>query len=137
MAFTITSSTLSHGTMRFLTSRVACTIHLRTYATGSVTADSKVAGDVRVEHLTQTFRASKRAGTIEDVFSSSLNDIPPLPPRFSELKKSLFKNSLVRSWNEVLKELQVVTEDVASRRQDVRSNSLVSIRCTLTLHATR
>ncbi|TCD69586.1 hypothetical protein EIP91_007008 [Steccherinum ochraceum] len=64
-------------------------------------------------------RAPKKAGTIEDVFSASLDDVPPLPARFLDLKKELFRGDLVRAWTEVLEELKVVTDEVASRGQEM------------------
>lgn len=75
--------------------------------------------------LPETQRAPKKPGTIEDVFSTSLSDVPPLPQRFSELKRGLFREELVQSWNEVLHELKNVTEEVGSRGQDVSHRDLL------------
>ncbi|KAH8103434.1 DUF1479-domain-containing protein [Cristinia sonorae] len=64
-------------------------------------------------------RLPKRAGTIEDVFSTSLADVPPLPQRFLSLKKQLFRQDLIKSWNDVLTGLQGVTEEAISRGQAI------------------
>lgn len=61
-------------------------------------------------------RLAKKSGDITSVF---LSDDTPLPARFSDLKKQLWKDSLVESWRGVLEDLKVKTDEVAKRGSDV------------------
>lgn len=70
-----------------------------------------------------TAHKSKAEGTIEDIFSSFTKPAPPLPPRFSDLKKEIAGKDperLVESWRDVLQELEAVTEAVAAKGGGVR-----------------
>ncbi|KAK7036527.1 hypothetical protein VNI00_011724 [Paramarasmius palmivorus] len=60
-------------------------------------------------------RAEKKEGDISDVFSSLKDSVSnDLPPRFSQLKKDLWNDTMSQSWKEILGELEVKTEEIAS-----------------------
>ena len=64
-----------------------------------------------------------QTGTIEDTFDFS-GTAPPLPQQFADLKREIVKNvqdqdRLVETWRGVLKELEGVSEEVASKGPDV------------------
>lgn len=42
-----------------------------------------------------------------------------LEPRFAELKKQLWRDSMLQSWREVLEELKVATKEIAATGPDV------------------
>ncbi len=65
-------------------------------------------------------RRPHKEGTIQDLFTALTHEGPPLPQRFSDLKKELFTEQLVESWRDVLKELETITEEVAAKGTDVR-----------------
>lgn len=70
-----------------------------------------------------TAHKPKAEGTIEDIFTSFTKPAPPLPPRFSDLKKEIAGEDperLVESWRDVLQELETVTKAVAAKGGDVR-----------------
>lgn len=71
-------------------------------------------------------RRPKKEGTIEDIFTAFTNAAPPLPQRFSELKKNLFTEQLIESWREVLDELAVTTKEVAEKGAAVSVQSFIS-----------
>ncbi|KAI0029442.1 DUF1479-domain-containing protein [Vararia minispora EC-137] len=65
-------------------------------------------------------RQPKAEGTIASVFNSLSGEISdPMPARFSDLKKELWTDALVASWREILKELEVAAEEVASKGSDI------------------
>ncbi len=67
-------------------------------------------------------RIPKDTGTIAAIFTSlSGKEASQLPPRFSDLKKSLWKDALVESWRQVLKELHERVIIIADRGTEVRS----------------
>ncbi|KAI0076408.1 DUF1479-domain-containing protein [Panus rudis PR-1116 ss-1] len=88
----------------------------RTYATTT----HQFPGRAKLEnHDFTKARRPKKEGTIADVFVQLISEAPPLPERFSDLKKELFTEKLVHSWKEVLSELEIVTEEVAVKGGDV------------------
>lgn len=64
-------------------------------------------------------RAAKDEGDITSVFLSSTENKPPLPARFSDLKKELWKDSFVESWHGVLEALREKTGEVARKGSSV------------------
>lgn len=118
MSSTVVTLLPSYGT-RVLAARVSSSrlLSRRSYATTTAEIIAPTTSDTFVP--LKTTRAPKKSGTIEDIFSSSLSETPALPQRFSDLKKSLYRENLVASWNEVLEELKVVTDEVASLGQEV------------------
>ena len=65
---------------------------------------------------------AKQEGTIETFFQSLTDaEQPPLPPRFSALKKEIIKDpqALERSWKAVLKELEGATDEIAKKENEV------------------
>ena len=67
-------------------------------------------------------KGQKAEGSIADVFTSLTGEkTPPLPSRFADLKKALWKESLVQSWREVLSELQVTVQRVSQQGGNVTS----------------
>ncbi|TFK45112.1 hypothetical protein BDQ12DRAFT_695360 [Crucibulum laeve] len=67
-----------------------------------------------------TRRLPKEEGSIADIFTSLTDEEHnALPERFSDLKKEMWKDSLVESWREVLKELETTVEEVATRGSDM------------------
>ncbi|KIL63988.1 hypothetical protein M378DRAFT_186857 [Amanita muscaria Koide BX008] len=61
-------------------------------------------------------RKPKEEGTIAAIFTSlSGEEGSKLPDRFASLKQSLWKDSLVESWRQVLKELEEKVEMIADR----------------------
>lgn len=118
MSSTVVTLLPSYGT-RVLTARVSSSrlLSRRSYATTTAEVIAPTTSDAFVP--LKATRAPKKSGTIEDIFSSSLSETPALPQRFSDLKKSLYRENLVASWNEVLEELKVVTDEVASLGQEV------------------
>ena len=73
-------------------------------------------------HSTTTTRKPKETGTIAAIFTSlSGGEASQLPARFSDLKKSLWKESLVESWRQVLKELHERVAIISERGTEVRS----------------
>lgn len=56
----------------------------------------------------------KEEGSIASVFTSLSSDIvEPLPNRFADLKKEIWKDSLIQSWREVLAELETVVDEIS------------------------
>ena len=71
---------------------------------------------------TATTRKQKESGTIAAIFTSlSGSEASQLPARFSDLKKSLWRDSLVESWRQVLKELDERVAVITERGTEVRS----------------
>jgi len=68
---------------------------------------------------TGTRTRQKEEGSIASVFSSLSGDTPALPPRFSDLKKDIWTDSLSQSWREVCDELRGVVEEIAERGTDI------------------
>lgn len=50
----------------------------------------------------------KREGTIEDIYSS-FHTSPPFDARFADLKKEIWKEGMVESWRQVLRDLEKAT----------------------------
>ncbi|KAI0317605.1 DUF1479-domain-containing protein [Amylostereum chailletii] len=97
---------MHHGSIQILSRRAPGLL-----ARGSLVRGLAVAAQTQVAPS----RKPKAEGSIASVFPSlSGIEIPPLPPRFSDLKKEIFSDALVQSWNEVLKELGVATEQVVN-----------------------
>ena len=69
-------------------------------------------------------RKPKEEGSIASVFSSLSGSAPALPARFSDLKKGIWKDALIQSWIEVLKELECSIEKVVARGADVLKSSI-------------
>ncbi|KAF8627751.1 hypothetical protein AX17_006118 [Amanita inopinata Kibby_2008] len=64
----------------------------------------------------QTRRAPKEEGSISSLFTSLTGEeASALPGRFADLKKNLWKDSLVESWRQVLCELEGVVQEIAER----------------------
>lgn len=73
---------------------------------------------------TSTTQATKAAGDISSVFPSLRPDYKPepLPPRFQELKSSLFKKNetaLKRSWDRLLVSLEEEVGKIRKQGSDV------------------
>lgn len=49
-----------------------------------------------------------------------------LPPRFTDLKKDIWTDSLSQSWRDVCDELGRVVEEIAERGTDVLASAFVS-----------
>lgn len=64
-------------------------------------------------------RKPKEEGSIASVFTSLSGSAPALPTRFSDLKKEIWRDVLVQSWREVLRELKGSVEKVVARGADV------------------
>ena len=64
--------------------------------------------------------APRAEGSIADVFAT-MSDASGTawPQRFADLKKGICRDELVESWREVLAELEVATEEIAERGNDV------------------
>jgi len=72
-------------------------------------------------------RPPKQEGNISSVFSSLAGEAPDtLPRRFSDLKKEIWKESLVESWRGVLKDLETSTEQVAAMGSEVSIGQNIS-----------
>lgn len=92
----------------------------RCYASVASSVNRSDQSDVESAIRTSSTKQKKGGtGTIEDIFTSFTRPGPPLPQRFSDLKKALFTDQLVHSWREVLDELATETEEVAARGADV------------------
>lgn len=76
------------------------------------------------KEATQAARIPKREATIADVFANPDEEGPPLPQRFSDLKKRMCadKDAMVHAWRGVLKELEIATEEIERRGNDVRDS---------------
>jgi acyl carrier protein phosphodiesterase len=72
-------------------------------------------------------RKPKEEGSIASVFSSLSGSDPALPARFSDLKKEIWREFLVKSWREVLDELKISIEQVAQRGADVLELTFASV----------
>ena len=68
----------------------------------------------------------KEEGSIASVFSSLSGGTPALPPRFTDLKKDIWADSLSQSWREVCDELRGVVEEIAERGTDVLASAFMS-----------
>ena len=68
----------------------------------------------------------KEEGSIASVFSSLSGGTPALPPRFTDLKKDIWTDSLSQSWREVCDELRGVVEEIAERGNDVLASAFMS-----------
>ncbi|KAF8181820.1 hypothetical protein BJ912DRAFT_906656 [Pholiota molesta] len=65
-------------------------------------------------------RAAKSEGSIADIFTSLTDEAHnTLPDRFVDLKKELWKDSLVESWREVLEALEPAVEEVAAKGSEI------------------
>ncbi|RPD60796.1 DUF1479-domain-containing protein [Lentinus tigrinus ALCF2SS1-6] len=66
-------------------------------------------------------RATKKEGTILDLFENLTTEGPPLPARFADLKKEMCvdKDAIVHSWRAVLRELEEATEEIVQRGNQV------------------
>lgn len=66
-------------------------------------------------------RAPKDEGSIADIFTTLTEgeEAAVLPGRFSDLKKEIWKDGLVKSWKEVLHELEGATEEIAAKGSEV------------------
>jgi hypothetical protein len=66
-------------------------------------------------------RLAKREGTISDIFTTLTPGQAPvsLPPRFADLKKELWRDSFIKSWEDILAELKVATEEIVRRGNEV------------------
>lgn len=73
-------------------------------------------------------RKDKQEGDISSVFSTfSGRKSAPLPDRFRDLKRNLtigFEEEIQKSWDDLVETLKVRTEEVASKRESVRSSHL-------------
>jgi hypothetical protein len=65
-------------------------------------------------------KVAKKEGDIISVFSALIDkNRPPLPARFSDLKKQLWNDSLSQSWRGVLEALKVKTNEVGQKGSSV------------------
>lgn len=87
-------------------------IRSRHYATITPSVPSE-SGSSLTDVSSRARRLPKKEGTIADVFSFS-NEEPPLPPRFADLKKEIFSDAIIHSWKEVVNELVLATEEIAT-----------------------
>lgn len=75
-------------------------------------------------------RKDKKEGDISSVFSTfSGRESPPLPERFRDLKRNLtsgFEEQIQKSWDELVEVLKVRTEEVAKKREAVRSSRFLA-----------
>jgi hypothetical protein len=75
-------------------------------------------------------RKDKQEGDISSVFSTfSGRKSAPLPHRFRDLKKNLtvgFEEEIQKSWDDLVETLKVRTEEVATKREAVRSLHLLN-----------
>lgn len=62
--------------------------------------------------------SQRKEGSIADVFASLSDTAEPFPARFAELKKQLWKDELVESWRQVLRDLKEEVEVIAQKQQD-------------------
>lgn len=73
-------------------------------------------------------RKDKQEGDISSVFSTfSGRKSAPLPDRFRDLKRNLtvgFEEEIQKSWDDLVETLKVRTEEVATKREAVRSSHL-------------
>ena len=73
---------------------------------------SASAGTARKQH--------KEDDSIATIFTSLSGEVPDaLPPRFSDLKKEIWRDDMLQTWKEVLEELEVATEQVAAHGSEV------------------
>jgi acyl carrier protein phosphodiesterase len=79
-------------------------------------------------YASPTRTRQKEEGSIASVFSSLSGGAPALPPRFSDLKKDIWTDSLSQSWREVCEELHGVVEQIAERGTDVLASAFMSAR---------
>lgn len=69
-----------------------------------------------------TTRKPKAEGSIASVFTTLSGGADTvLPPRFSDLKKEIWRDNLVESWHEVLNHLDEAVEEVATKGATVRA----------------
>ena len=74
----------------------------------------------------------KEEGSISSVFTSlSGQGSEPLPTRFSDLKKSLWKDNMIQSWRKVLDALQVSVEEISHKREQVPVSHFDRVTCML------
>ncbi|RDB20698.1 Uncharacterized protein YbiU [Hypsizygus marmoreus] len=67
-----------------------------------------------------TLRPPKEEGSISSIFTSLTGETPAvLPPRFSTLKKEIWRDEMIESWREVLNELEEAVEEVSSRGSEM------------------
>jgi hypothetical protein len=68
-------------------------------------------------------RTKKQEGDISSVFTTfSGRQATPLPARFMDLKRNLtagFEQQIQKSWDDLVEELKVRTEEVATKREKV------------------
>ncbi|PSS32223.1 hypothetical protein PHLCEN_2v1992 [Hermanssonia centrifuga] len=88
----------------------------RSYSVASSTTSADGSGSSNP--IPMNGRRPHKEGTIQDLFTALTHEGPPLPQRFSDLKKELFTEQLVESWRDVLKELETTTEEVAAKGTD-------------------
>jgi hypothetical protein len=77
---------------------------------------------LRFRTITSTYtpaRKPKEEGSIASVFTSLSGSASPLPTRFSDLKKEIWRDVLMQSWREVLDELKDSIEKVVARGANV------------------
>ncbi|KAF8726215.1 hypothetical protein AX14_007926 [Amanita brunnescens Koide BX004] len=77
--------------------------------------------ETHVDSTTATStRIPKESGTIAAIFTSlSGGEASQLPARFSDIKKSLWKDSLVESWRQILKELDERVVAITERGTEI------------------
>lgn len=93
----------------------------------------KCAGTLKRLMATETSqiaRKDKKEGDISSVFSTfSGRKSPPLPERFRDLKRNLttgFEEQIQKSWDELVEVLKIRTEEVATKREAVRTFHKIS-----------
>jgi hypothetical protein len=66
-------------------------------------------------------REQKEEGSIASIFTAlSGEDAQVLPSRFADLKREMWKDSLIQSWREVLAELETAVHEVSIKGASVR-----------------
>ena len=66
-------------------------------------------------------RAQKEEGSISSLFTSLSGEASfEYPARFLDLKRQIWRDSMVQSWKEVLLELEAAAEEVATRESEVQ-----------------
>lgn len=87
--------------------KILCSTHSVDYWSHRMSATVLSPAAIRVS-------ANVRAPKLEGSTS-----VPLLPPRFVELKKKIWKDSLIQSWREVLIALDKAVEEVTAKGTDV------------------
>jgi hypothetical protein len=81
-----------------------------------MTTKQPVSAAVDISSPAGPTRRQKKEGSIASVFTVlSGETVQPLPSRFADLKKEIWKDGLVQSWREVLAELETAVDEVSAK----------------------